>query len=149
LHEHVVLKAALPFCYRQLMEVEPSKIEQAMGVLSDYFPVKQEREWLVSYLGRCLSPHDGSKMLLCLTDSLGDVPGNSAKTTILNWLQSALGAGSCTIHSGQALTVGHSMGHAAKSDAASLSGPLIQCYDEVNRCNAKGASAQQINYGQL
>jgi hypothetical protein len=149
LQEHMVFQHALPFCYKQLMGVEPSQMEQALDVLSDYFPVQQERDWLIRYLGRCLSKNDGSKVLICLTDSLGNAPGNSAKSTVLSWLQSALGTDSCTLSSGQSLTVGHAMAHAVSSDTAYMHRPLIQCFDEISRTNGKTTSAQQINYGQL
>lgn len=54
----------------------------------------EERDWLIRYLGRCLCPADGSKVLLCLTDSLSvdKHPGNAAKSTLLRWLQNSLGS---------------------------------------------------------
>jgi hypothetical protein len=106
----MVTQPTLNITYQQLMAVSATDMLEATRALSTYSPVASEREWLLRFLGRCLAPHDCCKMLVCLTDSLGDddKPGNAAKTTLLTWVQSVLGAGNCTMQSGQALALGSS-----------------------------------------
>lgn len=148
MHEHMVFHSTLPYTYQKLMQIKAETLQQASSLLTNYLPVEEERTWLIRYLARCLAPSDGHKVLLCLTDSLGDTPpGNSAKSTLLSWLQSATGNESCSIQSGQALTIAHSIGHAASNHSFNAYAPLIQCYDEISRSTK--VAAQQMNYSRL
>jgi hypothetical protein len=132
------------------MAVGEADLQEATHVLNMYFPADAEREWLLRFFGRCLAPHDCCKVLVCMTDSLGDddMPGNAAKTTLLNWLQSVLGSCNCSMQSGQALTLGHSASSTHASEPQHISAPLLRCFDEVSHTNST-ACAHQLNYGQL
>jgi hypothetical protein len=143
----MVTQPAISITYQQLMAVGEADIQEATRVLSTYFPVDAEREWLLRFWGRCLAPHDCCKMLVCLTDSLGDddKPGNAAKTTLLTWLQSVLGACNCSMQSGHALTLGSSS-HTCEPQL--ITAPLLRCFDEISRTNST-AYAHQLNYGKL
>jgi hypothetical protein len=142
--EHMVFAPTIPFCYAELMQVRPSETHRAMGMLCKYLPEPSERDWLLRYLGRCLCPADGCKHMVFFVDSMERAAGNAGKSTLLSWLQSALGEVSCPLQSGQALTV-------AQSHSLHLSSPLqpvVQIFDELSRCNSR-CTARQLDYGAL
>lgn len=146
----LVTQPALSITYQELMAVGEADLQEATHVLNMYFPADAEREWLLRFLGRCLALHDCCKVLVCMTDSLGDddMPGNAVKTTLLNWLQSVLGSCNCSMQSGQALTLGHSASSTHASEPQHISAPLLRCFDEVSHTNSTSC-AHQLNYGQL
>jgi len=116
--------------------MDPTLVDGAWGMLERYLPQAEERAWLLHYLGRCLCPSDGSKLLLFLTDGLDFSQGNCGKSSLLAWLQMALGPDSALVASGHALTV-------ARSGSLLASGgtQLLRMFDELGR--AAGRSKQQ------
>lgn len=144
--EHMVFRAAVPFCYADLMQVQCRDIDVAMQLLTQYFPYEQERAWLLRYLGRCLCPADGCKSLVVFTDSLGSTPGNAGKSSFLSWLHEAMGPASSTIASGQTLTLARSPTAWQKTDSPAQ--PLVRVFDELTQCTGRSAK-QQLDYGSL
>lgn len=147
--DHYVFSATIPHSYMELIGLTPGYLEETAAQLADYLPLQQEREWLIRYLGRCLCPADGSKALVILTNSLEPTnqPGNAAKSTLMRWVQTALGNSTCAISAGDVLTVGRSHTTTAGADQC-CDGPSIQCYDELTKAQGNGA-AQRLDYGRL
>lgn len=147
--DHYVFGATIAHSYEELMGLTPAYLEETAALLADYMPMQQERDWLVRYLGRCLCPADGSKALVVFTDSLdaANQPGNAAKSTLLRWVQTALGNSTCTISAGDLLTVARSHTTTAVAEENG-NGPSIQCFGELTRAQGNGA-AQRLDYGRL
>lgn len=98
----------------------------------------------IRYVGRCLCPSDAHKLIVGLSDSLDRSPGNSAKSTLLSWVQSAMSFCSCTLESAHVLTVGR--GHKLTENHCAVDGPVLRLFDELT---AGQTSAEQINCSQL
>lgn len=149
--DHFVFQAAVPHSYKKLMQIDEKTLTQASTQLAQYLSNRDERDWFVRYMGRTLCPADPAKILLCLTDSLEPslTPGNAAKSTLLRWIQAAVGDSTCSLSSGDALTVArsHMLDKSTVSTACST-GPAIQCFDELTRAQGKGA-AQKLDLGKL
>lgn len=139
-----VLQPVLRYAYKELMSVPQETLAQALGLLSEYLPVDGERDYFLRYIGRSLGSSDGHKVILALTDSLATTPGNSAKSTLLNWVQSTMTPAYCTLESAQLLTVGKS--HRLMDRCQGAEPPALKLFDEL----ASGSlAAQQLDCGQL
>lgn len=142
--DHFVFQVTVPHSFKQLMQLDEETLAQTSKQLAEYLPNKEERDWFVTYIGRALCPADPSKCMLCLTDSLEPslTPGNAAKSTLLQWIQAAVGEAICSLSSGDCLTVARSQ-TLTKSQLS-----VIQCFDELTRAQGKGA-AQKLDLGRV
>jgi hypothetical protein len=149
--DHFVFQVTVPHSCKKLMQLDKENLAKTSTQLAQYLPNEEERDWFVRYIGRALCPADPLKCMLCLTDSLDTsvTPGNAGKSTLLRWIQAAVGDPSCSLNSGDALTVArsHTLAKHTLSTACST-GPAIRCFNELARAQGRGA-AQQLDLGKL
>jgi hypothetical protein len=139
----IVTWPAINFCYKELLAAAP-RLPDLWQLLHSWFPVEGELRWVLRYLAHTLAPKVTSKLIVLHTDSLGDgAQGNRGKSSWLSLLRETFGSRSCSIKSGDALTVARNAGQSLEPPYA----PCIVCFDELQRPGA--SHLRQLDWGLL